>query len=529
MKLVGILLSLIYWFNLVHAFKPYKQNKDHDVIFFDKKDLFINDFQNHEKTTVNGPTVALTEMHSVANVIQPNQVQFYTFTLDTSIPPIPSIGAYFVYISGNICVGPQDSFDSLTVTVSLNSSLLSQEIDSTTGITDFIGGYFYYFVDITAEDIQTNDLTVYIGVTAPENNNQTLTWNYEIAASQQNSVYQYDVDTFVTVVDSDDDSTLIVTNNLTYASGFNVSNADPNDAYSLYIYEYSMLDYFQNMTRSWCSIRNGPYLTNITIQSDFISHYSDGTLQQQFYISGLTKGTQYVGYLTYDFGQVNSTGGSNSGGIIYEQFQFETLSTQACEIIFGLSFCDKVAYAVPQSSSNSSRELLMATYDNYTEDLFQNFTYALQQIPCDTIENAIFSPITSCANCSSSYKDWLCSVTIPRCSSRNITGYKYRDIGQSRNDLLNNVIQPQEPYFEVLPCIDVCQSMVRNCPVDFGFQCPITNASIALSYYWTVPNSEYPTCNYMGDVVEIENSSSLKSVNLTFLMVINMILMVWLI
>ena len=55
---------------------------------------------------------------------------------------------------------------------------------------------------------------------------------------------------------------------------------------------------------------------------------------------------------------------------------------------------------------------------------------------------------------------------------KNFTGYIHRNETNQRNEFLADVIQPNQDYYEVLPCVNVCQAIVRDCPANFGFYVP---------------------------------------------------------
>lgn len=156
-------------------------------------------------------------------------------------------------------------------------------------------------------------------------------------------------------------------------------------------------------------------------------------------------------------------------------------------------------------------------YDNFTRYYYDQFNKSMQQIACDTTDTARYSLATGCQNCSDAYKTWLCAVSMPRCDDfgwvntsslgvvegvgfpRNLAqpfpnGTSVTDAGlttdltqaglnsswldriysnQSRfPDLIDQEIQPG-PYLELLPCEDLCYSLIRNCPAAMGFACPI--------------------------------------------------------
>lgn len=131
----------------------------------------------------------------------------------------------------------------------------------------------------------------------------------------------------------------------------------------------------------------------------------------------------------------------------------------------------------------------------------------------------MFSLTVGCSDCANAYKQWLCSVSIPRCAdfSSNETYLMVRNAGQdfingsslpkdspyrqsvvtnaSRNTLIDTKIKPG-PYKEILPCLDVCHSLVQSCPMSLGFGCP-RGPWLNASYGYRDPNGDI-TCSYLG-------------------------------
>lgn len=462
-------------------------NKLADTFDIDDSDIFLA----HNST-------GLQEFEPIRNTIIQSETQYYSFRINTT----DGLGHYYeflIFLSGNICSQPDNVYDNQTniaVYYSFNASMFQ---DFSLGqMKLFQNGYFQALAEAPLESINNDDSTgennpdndfsiLYIGVRAPENTNRTAQWSYQIGVSQNDLVFQWDDRTWAQVIDTDSDSALITTGNLTAPNDMELLNITKSQ-YSLHIYSYDYVNYFNQLNSSWCAIRKGPALYS---RHDIETSYTNrlGFLQQQFYVTGLNASTKYIAYLLSDFK------GSTYGGAVYRPFEIETMDNDACQLIYDLQFCDKVSYSVPASSSLLSISDLKSLYDEQAEAYYTNFTKALDQIACNTTDDAEFSPMKTCQDCANMYKEWLCSVTIPRCSTRNQTGYIFRDKNESRNDFLNDIVQPQ-PYFEILPCIDVCNAMVRDCPADFGFFCPTKDYFIEKSYYWWDPDSEWPSCNY---------------------------------
>lgn len=437
----------------------------------------------------------LQDFTPITNTIQQSGMQYYSFNVNTS----SGLGQYYeflIFISGNICSQPKNlSLDdpSLAMYYSFNSGMFQNlELGN---LKHFQNGYVEVLADVPiGNENNLNETILYIAIQAPQSTNITASWTYELGVSQNGLVFQWDDRTWAQLVDTDDNSALIVTGNLTTEKDQNYSTLNATDSrYSLFIYPLDYKNYFHLINNSWCAVRSGPALFS-TLNFNVSYTTRSGDLQQQFFVSGLNSSTKYVAYLIADFQS------SSFGGVVYQPFEFETMDSDICRLVYDLDFCDKVAYSVPNSRKFTSDEL-KEKYDHEAKSFYSNFSKALQQINCDTVDNAIFSPVRTCDDCKVAYKDWLCAVTIPRCSTKNTTGYLRREVNDSRNVFTNEVIEPFRDYYEVLPCLNVCQVMVKDCPAEFGFACPDHNRSLQLSYYWE------PSCNYVGPVRYTSNSS----------------------
>jgi calcium channel MID1 len=189
-----------------------------------------------------------------------------------------------------------------------------------------------------------------------------------------------------------------------------------------------------------------------------------------------------------------------------------------CALLYNLSFCSEVAYAVPTNASLNVSQLAQI-YDTNAQSWFQNFSYSLQQIQCHTGLTSQYSLVVGCSDCSAAYKQWLCAVTIPRCYdfSSNLPFLQPRNAAQaflnrtqlpadsplrtsaasnaSRNPLIDSAIMPG-PYKEILPCEDLCNELVRTCPAALGFHCP-KGKWLNASYGFRNPDGDI-TCSYLG-------------------------------
>ena len=214
-----------------------------------------------------------------------------------------------------------------------------------------------------------------------------------------------------------------------------------------------------------------------------------------------------------------------------------------CALIFGLSFCDQVAYSVPTNPNvfNDSASLA-AFYDNSTKGYYSFFQKVMAQTPCETTSSAQYSLARNCTDCEQAYKTWVCAVTMPRCTDFSSTEswLQPRAMGQpfpngtmlspidvllanrslpingSRNAAIDTSIIPG-PYKELLPCDDLCYNLVQSCPASMGFNCPQPGDIGFKESYGTRPSVNADlngritnlTCNYPGLAYYVAAGSSI--------------------
>ncbi|KAI9677510.1 MAG: stretch-activated cation channel mid1 [Caeruleum heppii] len=244
--------------------------------------------------------------------------------------------------------------------------------------------------------------------------------------------------------------------------------------------------------------------------------------RQQIHLRGLNASSTYVAILAMTGNGTDSGGGIiGGGGHIYAPLRFTTKSESNCAIIHSLPFCSHLAHAVPSNPNlfpppplsapiPTHLSPLASFYDTRASSLYRNFTISLSQIACETSSTAQYSLARTCTDCALAYKNWLCAVTMPRCTdyssplpylaARNIAqpfpngtalpppiSQPDRDAwssswaNRSRNSLIDQVVRPG-PYKEVLPCRELCHELVRSCPAALGFACPAEGKGLERSY-----------------------------------------------
>ncbi|KEQ98862.1 hypothetical protein AUEXF2481DRAFT_380128 [Aureobasidium subglaciale EXF-2481] len=404
---------------------------------------------------------------------------------------------------------------------------------------------------------------VYMAVHAPAMpNNFTGIWNYEIAASIDNYYHgAHPASPFLYLVDTDTHAALLVTNNLT--------EANPDDlVYQQWMNLTSPFTVFvqptidkrlDGMRNSYCGMTHASINNaSSSVQSGMITRGLGHKPKEQFYIQELNGSTSYFGVLAMEG---NSTqigpGVVGGGGQVWQPVNFKTKADNNCALVFNLTFCHDVAYAVPSNPDRyPDQPSLSAVYDSYAAGLYENFAKSLDQIPCNTTLSAQYSPAKNCDDCADAYKQWLCAVTMPRCEdfSSSLPWLQPRNMGQSPinssassigsmphsdmlmqvQDQLNQQYVPMTsapsdskafnqtygsvraanssrnpsiivdkiapgPYKEVKPCEDLCFSLVRSCPAALGFGCPDPGRGLEVDYGQRSDDGQV-TCSYLGAV-----------------------------
>lgn len=450
----------------------------------------------------------LYEWEPISISISPGERLQYRFQINTSDPSAQEYYEILVFMTANLCGYPSGLVDPnqyLTLYYAFNDTGLytaSQDaLDSQYNEQAFDNGYMEGLAYTGAAGNDSYYLNIMLVAEEMRNSNGSFT--VQLGVSQDDLVFQWDNETWITLVDSDDTSALFLTGNLTT----NYNNAtdileSPSNYYTIHIFYDDEANYFTYLNKSWCTVVSQKSLIS---SDDIVYSFTQrtGGLKEQIYVKGLEPDTNYIAYVTQNFNNINY------GGVVFDRLFFSTQKSDTCQLIFNLTFCENVAYSVPQSDDNATNShfgSLGAVYDSYAENIYKNFSKALQQIACDAEDDQRYSPVVTCDDCALAYKNWLCSVTIPRCTTTNETQYKYRDVGESRNSYINDEVSPPTPYYEILPCIDMCNAIVRNCPSDFGFSCPQDNETISRSYWWEEDYYSYDTCNFVGITYSTSNA-----------------------
>ena len=287
-------------------------------------------------------------------------------------------------------------------------------------------------------------------------------WSYQLAASIDGFYHSYSDNQSLLLLDTDSNSALFVSSNLTDQGPGNSSFGEWMNMWPppLTLFAHNGNDSsIEGLRFSYCGLQNyaqiqpnatGSGRLNMSMTERSVGAWNSGPEpKQQFYLNALDKSSGYYGIMAMNGNSSHSGAGVvNGGGQVWRYMQFTTKSGMSsrsspsrissinsladgnCQLLFNLSTCPNLAHAVPSSPAfELDTPSLMSLYDSAAAALLQNFTYSLAQIPCNTTQTAQYSLARNCADCASAYRNWLCAVTIPRCDDFS-SGSIY---GQPRN------------------------------------------------------------------------------------------------
>ncbi|KAJ5910990.1 uncharacterized protein N7473_000293 [Penicillium subrubescens] len=371
----------------------------------------------------------------------------------------------------------------------------------------------------------TTDSDIFIGIVAPNSTTFSGNYEYQIAASIDAPFHSvHDDDSFLYFIDADVSAALLVTNNLTQSEP-NSTNYQEwmklNPPYTMFAHNINNTA-LAGLERSFCALDRLSTLGRISNSTEMgmTSRGLGNKPKEQFYITGLNRSSTYNGILAMVGNSTQSGNGIiGGGGSVWKAMNFSTKADDNCAVLFNLTFCSEVAYAVPANPHRKNVSELRTIYDTYASTYYANFNNSLQQVQCTTEPESMYSLAVDCTDCATAYKQWLCSVSIPRCEdfTSNAAYLQVRNAGQnfingsslpedsvyrqsavtnaSRNPLIDSQIQPG-PYKEILPCQDICYTLVKSCPSTFGFGCP-KGEWLNASYGYRNGDGDI-TCSYLG-------------------------------
>jgi calcium channel MID1 len=255
-----------------------------------------------------------------------------------------------VYISVNTCTQPSANSGQtgtppqLTLFYSVNESTTSPSLNNNAVKLSFEQGYASAMVNATGN--------VYFSVVASNLTDQfSGQWHYSIAASIDASYFYYEdtKDTpFIWTVDTDSNSALLATRNLTDANDPEVSDETKalrekwmkmtaNPPFTMKIFNTSSPN-ITGIERSYCGW-NTLGMNPVTISYNMTQRGVGQNPKQQFYATGLQPGQNYTAILAYD--GVNSTNADvvAGGGQVWKSITFTTKTGMLLVLLIPLCPC----------------------------------------------------------------------------------------------------------------------------------------------------------------------------------------------
>ncbi|KAI6351340.1 hypothetical protein MCOR25_010004 [Pyricularia grisea] len=376
----------------------------------------------------------------------------------------------------------------------------------------------------------TTSENVFVGIQAPVlPSTISGSWGVEVAASSDKPYHGHSsIETRELMwMDSDASGALMVTR---AASGLSEGDQGP---YELFASRADVKNSsLSGIRKSYCGLLNYAEISaskggaqSVLVKSSLVKRASGEMAKQQFHLTGLQEGTVYDGIIATKQRE-SSPGG---GGLVFRSTQFATRQVQnsSCMLVSGLTFCNKVAYKVPANTTAfPNAEALGKAYDDQAKEIYDNFEIQISQVQCETENAQIYSLARTCDDCREAYKDWLCSVSIPRCEevSENKDWLQNRNFdnsdGQlesfetsSRTSFVNEKINPR-PYKELLPCVDLCYDLVQSCPNSLGFVCPTPFSTYGFNHSYHIRDQDGTSgefkCNFPDNAhfVEVRKSAA---------------------
>ena len=253
-------------------------------------------------------------------------------------------------------------------------------------------------------------------------------WRFDLVASRDAPYHALDdtTDISLKLIDSDPHAALLITDGLsnwtTIQTNQSMAHLDFGPPFGVFANNFNFTG-INGLRSSYCALTevgqiqgavNANVDANRGVEMGLTEAQPSNVLEEQFYLPGLNGSTLYYGRLATINGTYRdpSIGG---GGVLFPLMNFTTKHDENCAVVYNLSFCNEVNYAVPANPSRYSTQDLAALYDNTTAQLYQNFSWSIQQVACNTTPSSQYSLAVTCDDCRRAYKSWLCAVTIPKC------------------------------------------------------------------------------------------------------------------
>lgn len=180
--------------------------------------------------------------------------------------------------------------------------------------------------------VQSNS-DVYIGISAPTLDKDWFgSWNFEVVASTDGPYHSYnDSNPFLFMVDTDSESALFITYNLSDSSSPDTTDKwKENNPFRMYAFPAGSGSPIMGVEHSFCAIKELFNKTNnLTVATSITNKFGAGLPKSQFHVQGLENGKVYNGFLVVDGNQSETmrlpgVGQVRGGGKVFQQFNWTT-------------------------------------------------------------------------------------------------------------------------------------------------------------------------------------------------------------
>ncbi|KAK8869835.1 hypothetical protein IAR55_000403 [Kwoniella newhampshirensis] len=194
-----------------------------------------------------------------------------------------------------------------------------------------------------------------------------------------------------------------------------------------------------------------------------------------------------------------------------------------CQLVLPTTLCPSIAYAAPLPVNStpatspsgailSNNSPIQVLPDDLTDLLTTNLEAFSTSLLSQACGRDLYSHVSSCMDCFTTYRSWLCRIVIPQCGPTNTSlsassssstsssttstsaetypspSTIHRSWSNSRNP---EQLAPEYEFEELLPCLATCNEVDRTCPVNMGFRCPRRGVNAARSYAFKGTNNKF--------------------------------------
>ncbi|KAL7422903.1 stretch-activated cation channel mid1 [Cryptotrichosporon argae] len=164
-----------------------------------------------------------------------------------------------------------------------------------------------------------------------------------------------------------------------------------------------------------------------------------------------------------------------------------------CPLVLPSSICPSVGYAAAVDGTSP----VLSLPDNVTSVLSASLDAFSTSLLTQACGRDYYSHVSSCLDCYSAYRDWLCRIVVARCASAgSSSSAAYSSSGEAGTAFPAPSTAARDPvaarnpavlaasyaYTELLPCLGTCNAVDRACPIALGYRCPLRSGYANESY-----------------------------------------------